>query len=118
MIMIALNIFGGLFSMETDHILYRHRSLILLFAKKYICWETPEIAIPQPYRVLDGAMNLGSLEDYHLLLQFIGKQILFEAIFQASFGWFSQKPWSFWYRILDLVKISDPVPPLPDRVYI
>jgi len=104
--------------MKTDHILDMHRSLILLFAKKYIWWETPETAVLQPYRVLAGAMNLGSLEDYHLLLHVIGKQILFEAITQASCGWFSQKSWSFWHRILDLVKISDPVPPLPDRVYI
>ena len=38
--------------MTTDHILDMHRSLILLFAKKYIWWETPETAVQQPFRVL------------------------------------------------------------------
>ena len=92
-----------------------NRSLILGLAKKYIWWENPEAALRNPYRVLAGAMNLGTLEDYHSLFKVFGGQVLAETLKKSAPGWFSPKSWSFWHRVLGIGDVSEPVPPLPER---
>ncbi|MCK5735393.1 MAG: hypothetical protein KAH21_02900, partial [Spirochaetaceae bacterium] len=85
------------------------------FAKKYIWWKTPEVAVSNPYRVLTGAMNLGSYEDYKRLINCFDKAILLKTLNKSAPGWFSSHSWSFWHRVLDSVDISESVPPLPEK---
>lgn len=50
--------------------------MLLLFAKKYLWWQTPEEAVVHPERVLAAAMNIGSLEDYQALYRVFGAETL------------------------------------------
>lgn len=86
-------------------------------AKKYIWWQPPDSAIKNPYRIPAGAMNLGSIEDYHAIVHTFGKEVLADTIKLAAPGWFSRKSWTFWHHILDLIKISEYAPPLPHRTF-
>ncbi|MFA7567672.1 MAG: hypothetical protein WCY01_11640 [Alkalispirochaeta sp.] len=90
---------------------------LLLFAKKYLWWLPPEEAVAKPERVLAAAMNLGSLEDYQALYRIFGAQTLASVLEMGVPGWFSAKSWSFWHRVLDLVPVSEAVPPPPQREF-
>ena len=91
--------------------------LLKNLAKKYIWWETPEEAVRNPYRVLAGAMNLGSLEDYHILATEFDKERLSDVLRNAVPGWFSEKSWVFWHHFLDLIDVVETAPPLPQRTF-
>lgn len=95
-----------------------HRDMLLDFAKKYIWWEPSEKALQRPYRVLASAMNIGSIEDYQRIRQNFETDLLSHILSNAEAGWFSARSWSFWHRVLDLVEISESVPPLPERVFL
>jgi hypothetical protein len=62
-------------------------------------------------------MNLGTLEDYHTILEVFGNQVLVETLGNSAPGWFSPKSWSLWHRVLGIVKVSEHAPPLPERVF-
>ena len=91
--------------------------MLLLFAKKYLWWQTPEEAVVHPERVLAAAMNIGSLEDYQALYRVFGAETLTAVLEKRVPGWFSARSWSFWHRVLDLVPLSEPVPPPPVREF-
>ena len=95
----------------------QHYDLILSLAGKYVWWQEPQKAVQDPCRVLAAAMNLGTLEDYRLLIKKVGRPVLREVLRQAAPGWFSPKAWSFWHRSLDMVPVSSPVPPPPERKF-
>lgn len=103
--------------MDKNTLVETHRDILLDFAKKYIWWESPQEALRRPYRVLASAMNLGSLEDYQRIRQSFDPELLSDVLKNAEAGWFTKRSWSFWHRILDLVNINEPVPPLPERVF-
>jgi hypothetical protein len=100
---------------ESTLIIDTHYNVLITLAKKYLWWQNPEEAISNPERVLAGAMNLGSFEDYQLLVRTFRWQILTGVLKNAAPGWFSPKSWSFWHRILELTETSEPVPPPPHR---
>lgn len=90
---------------------------LLQLAKKYLWWQKPEEAVQKPERVLAAAMNLGSLEDYQLLYKHFGPAALSAVLQMKVPGWFSPRSWSFWHRVLDLVPVSEAVPPPPEREF-
>ncbi|MCF7945992.1 MAG: hypothetical protein K9L24_03980 [Spirochaetia bacterium] len=92
-------------------------SILLLFAKKYLWWQKPEEAVHNQERVLAAAMNLGSLEDYQTLYKMFGPKTLASVLQMNVPGWFTPKSWSFWHRVLDLVPLSESVPPPPVREF-
>lgn len=94
-----------------------HDDLLLELAKKYIWWQAPGEAVSDPYRVLSGAMNLGSYDDYKKILNSFGEVVLLKVLNSSAPGWFSARSWSFWHRVLDAVGISESVPPLPKREF-
>ena len=94
-----------------------HRDILLDFAKKYIWWESPQEALRRPYRVLASAMNIGSLEDYQRIRRSFDPELLSDLLTNAEAGWFTERSWSFWHRVLGLVDVQDSVPPLPERVF-
>jgi hypothetical protein len=103
-------------SMSQEPVFTDNRGYLLELARKYLWWENAQSMLGQPYRILAAAMNLGSLDDYQRLYRTFGPAFLVKAIQQKVPGWFSAKSWSFWYRVLDLVEITDMVPQLPQRV--
>ena len=91
--------------------------ILLLFAKKYLWWQKPEDAVRNPQRVLAATMNSGSLEDYQALYRVFGADALIAVLQMQVPGWFAPKSWSFWHRVLDLVPLSEAVPPPPTREF-
>ena len=91
--------------------------MLLLFAKKYLWWQTSEEAVVHPERVLAATMNIGSLEDYQALYRIFGAKTLTSVLEKGVPGWFSARSWSFWHRVLDLVPLSEAVPPPPVREF-
>ena len=87
-------------------------------AKKYIWWQPPDSAVQNPFRVLAGTMNLGSLEDYHTILLTFGKSVLAEVLGCAAPGWLNPKSWTFWHHVLDLIEVTEPAPPVPQRNFL
>ena len=86
-----------------------------VFAKKYIWWKTPDIAIERPDHVLAQVMNLGTFEDIVLLSKLAGNESLIQVLKKAEPGWFSRKSWNFWHYKLGLSHLGE-VPPIPQRI--
>lgn len=85
-------------------------------AAKYMWWRPPDEAIDDPQRVLAGTMNIGTLEDYRLILRVFGTEQLVQVVTYAVPGWFQPKSWSFWHRVLGLTEPTGTPPPLPERM--
>jgi hypothetical protein len=101
--------------MGFDRLVTENRELLRHLAKKYIWWEDTEEALKRPYRILAQTMDIGSIEDCHLLVGTFGSSLLSCVLEQHVPGWFSKKSWSFWHRVLDLTGPSETVPPVPQR---
>lgn len=86
-----------------------------VLAGKYVWWRPPEEAIEEPQRILAGTMNIGTLEDYRLILRVFGTTELAQVLEHAAPGWFQPKSWSFWHRLLGLTAPTGTPPPLPER---
>lgn len=104
-------------SMDEKALFEAHRDILLDFAKKYIWWESPEAVMPRPYRFLASAMNIGILEDYQHIRQEFDPKVLSDLLKNAEPGWFSERSWSFWHRVLELVDVNETVPPPPERIW-
>ncbi|HET6628712.1 MAG TPA: hypothetical protein VFG91_02940 [Woeseiaceae bacterium] len=87
---------------------------LLYFARKYIWWEPPEIAVQDRHRVIAQVMNLGTFEDARSLLRQAGEMELKQALREARPGEFSARSWNYWHLILGVSPLQA-VPPLPVR---
>lgn len=86
------------------------------FAKRYIWWEEPNIFLDSdPLFILAQVMNLGTAEDWALMLDNFDKRILVTVLKKAKKGWFDTKRWNFWHLYLDVCP-PNMVPPLPRRI--
>jgi hypothetical protein len=82
-------------------------------AAKYIWWETPDIAVQRPQRILAQVMDIGTYADCCALIICFSRDVLGEVLKNAECGWYRAKSWHFWHNAL-----SDDfceVPPLPSR---
>ena len=88
-------------------------------AKRYIWWQAPEAAARVPHRVIAQVMDIGLLEDVHLLRQTVGDKAMRQALDEAAPGEFTDRSWYFWHQMLGrpgkdgLVE----VPPSPTRQF-
>ena len=89
------------------------REEILYYFTKYIWWKTPAEALEFKDRLVAQAMCYAQLEEYKLLWKI--KEDMISAIKNAQAGWFDKKSWHFWHLLLELVKIDEPMPDLPQR---
>lgn len=86
----------------------------LPFARKYIWWTTPEVAISMPKRVAAQVMNLGDYDDVLALVALIGENYLREVLRTAEIGQFSPRSWAYWHYRLGLA-LPNQVPAMPIR---
>lgn len=91
----------------------QNREEILYYFCKYIWWQTPDEAILFQDRLVAQAMCYAQIDEYPLLWKI--KDDMINAIKNAQAGWFDKKSWHFWHLMLDLVKIDEPIPDLPQR---
>lgn len=83
----------------------------------YLWWENPEKTTEtQPLRVFAQVMNLGTWEDWNVMLRNFDKNILKDVLKSAKKGWFDENRWHFWHLYLGLCQYCDEVPPLPKRI--
>jgi len=104
-------------SVNEINVFFRNTPLLLSLAKKYIWWQTPSEAMENPRRILASAMNIGSLEDCHVLLHSFDRALLVGILKTAAPGWFSHKSWVFWHHLLDVIDVIEQAPPLPQRIF-
>ena len=84
-------------------------------AARYIWWETPDEAMRRPERVIAQVMNIGDIDDVHLLLGSIGEQPFKDVLEKSEPGWFNERSWYYWHYALGLCHPCDPIPPMPAR---
>lgn len=87
---------------------------LLYFARKYIWWQPPEVAVKDRHRVIAQVMNLGTFEDVQALRKQAGEMALKQVLREARPGEFSERSWNYWHLILRLSQLRA-VPPLPVR---
>ncbi|HET7266493.1 MAG TPA: hypothetical protein VFJ15_00125 [Oleiagrimonas sp.] len=83
-------------------------------ARKYIWWQTPELAVRQPERVIAQVMDIGDHADVEALAGRVGDNVLREVLRHAQPGQFRSRSWNYWHYRLRLAK-TDQVPSLPAR---
>lgn len=84
-------------------------------AARYIWWDTPDVALRRPLRVVAQVMDTGDFEDIVRLMSVLGRTPFREAIAKAEPGWFSPRAWHYWHYRLGLAPLGGPVPDLPRR---
>ena len=90
------------------------RDILAEFARKYLWWGTPAVALRSPARVIAQVMELGDFADVERAIGAFGERRLVAVIERSEPGWFSPKSWAYWHYRLGLSSV-DHVPTLPVR---
>jgi hypothetical protein len=91
------------------------REALKPFAKRYIWWQAPEVAIQRPSRVVAQVMNIGDFDDVVALARQVGDDYLREVLTHAEIGQFNARSWHYWHYRLGLATTPAEVPPMPAR---
>jgi hypothetical protein len=90
------------------------REALKPYAKRYIWWQLPDVAVQQPQRVVAQVMNIGDYDDVQALANQVGDDYLREVLIHAEIGQFNARSWHYWHYRLGLAKLGE-VPPMPMR---
>jgi hypothetical protein len=86
------------------------RARLLKLAARYVWWAAPETTVDDNLpQLIAQAMQLGTWEDAHELLDLVGRDAFVQVLRTPPVGVLSPRSWRFWHRRLDL---GEP-PPLP-----
>jgi len=85
------------------------------FARRYIWWVSPDVAIEVPRRVVARVMDIGDYDDVLKLVNLTGDDYLREVLTHAEVGQFTPRSWHYWHYRLGLASRPDEVPPMPTR---
>jgi hypothetical protein len=85
------------------------------FARRYIWWESPDVSVEIPRRVVARVMDVGDYDDVLKLANLIGDDYLREVLTHAEVGQFTPRSWHYWHYRLGLASRPDEVPPMPTR---
>ena len=80
-------------------------------AKRIIWFKPPEEALANPIELMAYAMKASTDEDMALLLEYVGKDGLVEAIDNAPSGIIDDRSWAYWNARIGRY----PAPSLPQR---
>ena len=86
------------------------------FARKYIWWMTPDIAVTMPERVVAQVMNIGDYDDVQALVTLVGDDYLRAVLRRAEVGQFTSRSWAYWHYRLGLA-VPGHVPAMPTRTF-
>ncbi|MDR0620963.1 MAG: hypothetical protein LBJ61_03690 [Deltaproteobacteria bacterium] len=68
-----------------------------------------------PDMLIAQIMDIGLTKDVGELESLFSKQELSKIIKESEIGQFKPESWSFWHHRLNLIRPTDPVPPMPLR---
>jgi hypothetical protein len=85
------------------------------FAKRYIWWQSPDVAAGFPERVVARVMNIGDYKDVQALANLVGDDYLRDVLTHADIGQFNARSWHYWHYRLGLASKPGEVPPMPVR---
>lgn len=94
--------------------LVTHRDYLWTLARRYNWWQTPDVALQFPARLVAQVMNLGTLPDINQLARTLGDDCLRQVLANAEAGQLNPRSWHYWHYRLNHVKPGH-VPPLPRR---
>ena len=83
------------------------------FAAKLIWWESPEISLVNPRRLLAQVMTRGDWPETVAFKKAFGWEAFRDALVNAEAGLFDIKSWVMWHHFFEL-----PVPELPKREFV
>jgi hypothetical protein len=109
------NLFGSAASARrlSDE-LGEHIQLLLELAARYNWWQSPEIAVKFPERIVAQVMNLGSFEDTRRMAEELGEDCLRAVLERSEAGQLNARSWHYWHYRLNRAE-PDQVPPMPRR---
>lgn len=84
---------------------------LLTVAERVVWFKPPREALADPIHFLAHVMTYGTLEDVHVLNNYIGPAEYREALENAPPGVFDPRSWAYW----NLIYGQYPPPPLPVR---
>ena len=93
-----------------------HPTTLTRFARKYIWWTTPDVAVTMPERVVAQVMNIGDYEDVQALATLAGDDYLRTVLAHAEIGQFTPRSWAYWHYRLGLAAPGH-VPAMPTRTF-
>lgn len=82
-------------------------------AQRLIWWQTPEISLSQPRRLLGQVMTRGDWPEVVAFKNSFGWESFRDALVHAEPGLFDIKSWVMWHHFFAL-----PVPELPQRAFL
>jgi hypothetical protein len=84
---------------------------LLKVAPRVIWFESAEAALADPVRFLTYLMTYGTIEEIRVVMHYVDRNDLREALEQAPPGIIDNRSWSYWNTRLGRY----PVPPMPQR---
>jgi hypothetical protein len=94
--------------------LTRHSALLKELAARYIWWQSPDMAVKFPVRVVAQVMNRGSFEDVRRLAGALGEDDLRAVLDHSEAGQLNARSWCYWHYRLNHAEPGQ-VPPMPRR---
>jgi hypothetical protein len=86
-------------------------AFLLHAAERYIWWETTNITLAYPQRIIAQVMNIGVWDDMCKLVELFSPRELKSVLKDAEIGQFNERSWNFWH-----LRLTDETPPMPKRV--
>jgi hypothetical protein len=93
----------------------RHENYLRDLARRYNWWQTPDVALRFPVRLIAQVMNLGTFEDINRLSRTLGDDFLRRVLENVEAGQLNPRSWHYWHYRLNGVRPGH-VPPMPRRL--
>ncbi|HET6521740.1 MAG TPA: hypothetical protein VFG47_18250 [Geminicoccaceae bacterium] len=71
-------------------------------ALRYVWWQPPTETLGRPHKLLCQILTMGTAEDYLLVRETWGEEVLKEALLTAGPGEVDERSWAFWHRYYGL----------------
>jgi len=94
--------------------LNQHQDYLRDLAERYNWWQSPEVALQFPARLVVQVMNLGTFADISQLWRTFGDDCLRRVLESAEAGQLTPRSWHYWHYRLKNVSPGG-VPPMPKR---
>lgn len=67
-------------------------------AAAYVWWQSPELSVKEPERILRQILKMGTPSDYLAAREIWGEEAFRRALVTAPAGALDERSWEFWHR--------------------